>query len=144
MRHVHIAALSLAACSGIATAQPFSIDWFTIDGGGGTSSGVLTSGETISISGTIGQPDAGAPMSGGAFTVQGGFWAFGGPTQPPICDPDYNQDGNVDQDDVRYLVDVIAGGENPTGRDPDFNLDGNVDQDDFAALVNVIAGGPCP
>ncbi|MCE7974706.1 MAG: hypothetical protein DYG92_10365 [Leptolyngbya sp. PLA1] len=144
MRRVQLAVLAVGACCGIATAQPFAIDWFTIDGGGGTSSGVLTSGETISISGTIGQPDAGASMTGGGFTVVGGFWAFGGPTQPPICDPDYNQDGNVDQDDVRYLVDVIAGGENPTGRDPDFNLDGNVDQDDFAALVDVIAGGPCP
>ncbi|MCC6951023.1 MAG: M36 family metallopeptidase [Phycisphaerales bacterium] len=62
----------------------------------------------------------------------------------PSCDPDYNQDGNVDQDDVRYLVGVIAGGPNPTGRDADFNQDGNVDQDDYAALVNVVAGGDCP
>jgi hypothetical protein len=67
-----------------------------------------------------------------------------GPTCNPPCDPDYNQDGNADQDDVAYLVNVIAGGENPTGRDPDFNLDGNVDQEDYIALVNVVAGGPCP
>jgi hypothetical protein len=63
---------------------------------------------------------------------------------PPTCDADYNQDGNADQDDVAYLVNVIAGGPNPTGRDPDFNLDGNVDQEDYIALVNVVAGGPCP
>jgi len=62
----------------------------------------------------------------------------------PACDPDYNQDGNVDQDDVRYLVDVIGGGENPTSRDPDFNRDGNADQDDLAALINVVAGAGCP
>jgi hypothetical protein len=60
------------------------------------------------------------------------------------CDPDFNQDGNADQDDVAYLVNVVAGGENPTGRDPDFNRDGNVDQDDTAALINVVAGGNCP
>jgi YVTN family beta-propeller protein len=60
------------------------------------------------------------------------------------CDPDLNADGNVDQDDVAYLVNVIGGGENPSGIDPDFNLDGNADQDDIAALINVIAGGPCP
>jgi hypothetical protein len=60
------------------------------------------------------------------------------------CNPDYNQDGNVDQDDVAYLVNVIAGGPNPTGRDPDFNGDGNIDQDDYRALVDVVAGGPCP
>jgi hypothetical protein len=63
---------------------------------------------------------------------------------PPPCDPDYNQDGAADQDDVAYLVNVLAGGPNPTGRDPDFNGDGNVDQDDYMALVNVIAGGACP
>jgi hypothetical protein len=62
----------------------------------------------------------------------------------PSCTPDYNQDGNVDQDDVAYLVDVIAGGPNPTGVDPDFNRDGNVDQDDYRALVGVLAGEPCP
>jgi hypothetical protein len=62
----------------------------------------------------------------------------------PPCDPDFNQDGNIDQDDIRYLVGVIAGGPNPTGRDADFNQDGNVDQDDYVALVNVVAGGDCP
>jgi hypothetical protein len=62
----------------------------------------------------------------------------------PPCDPDVNQDGNVDQDDVSYLINVVGGGENPTGIDPDFNRDGNVDQDDIAALIDVVAGGPCP
>jgi hypothetical protein len=65
------------------------------------------------------------------------------PTPPP-CDPDVNQDGNVDQDDVNYLINVVSGGPNPTGIDPDFNQDGNVDQDDVSALINVIAGGDCP
>jgi hypothetical protein len=65
-------------------------------------------------------------------------------TCTPPCDPDLNHDGNADQDDVAYLVNVIAGGGDPTGIDPDFNRDGNTDQDDYAALVRVIAGGPCP
>ena len=52
-----------------AHAQPFSIDWHTIDGGGGTSTGGV-----FTVSGTIGQPDAGGPMTGGAFAVTGGFW----------------------------------------------------------------------
>jgi T5SS/PEP-CTERM-associated repeat protein len=60
------------------------------------------------------------------------------------CDPDVNQDGNVDQDDVTYLINVVSGGLNPSGIDPDFNQDGNVDQDDVSALINVIAGGACP
>jgi FtsP/CotA-like multicopper oxidase with cupredoxin domain len=65
-------------------------------------------------------------------------------TISPRCDADLNQDGNADQDDVAYLVSVVAGGPNPTGRDPDFNRDGNVDQDDVWALIDVIAGGACP
>jgi T5SS/PEP-CTERM-associated repeat protein len=65
-------------------------------------------------------------------------------TVPVVCDPDMNQDGNVDQEDVRYLVNVIAGAPNTTGVNPDFNNDGNENQDDVAALINVVAGGPCP
>jgi len=60
------------------------------------------------------------------------------------CCPDVNQDGNVDQDDVGYLINVVGGGDNSTGIDPDFNHDGNIDQDDVAALVSVVAGGACP
>lgn len=59
----------------MATAQPappsFSIDWFTLDGGGGTSAGGV-----YSVSGTVGQPDAGPILTGGHFTVAGGFWVF--------------------------------------------------------------------
>ena len=51
-------------------AADYSIDWFTIDGGGGTSTGGV-----YSVSGTIGQPDAGQ-MSAGPFTLQGGFWSL--------------------------------------------------------------------
>jgi hypothetical protein len=62
----------------------------------------------------------------------------------PPCNPDLNQDGVVDQGDVDYLIDVVAGGPNPTGIDPDFNGDGNVDQGDVDALIDVVAGGDCP
>jgi len=55
----------------------YSIDWYSIDGGGGTSTGGV-----YSVSGTIGQPDAGA-MSGGNFTLQGGFWAVIAAVQTP-------------------------------------------------------------
>ena len=46
----------------------YSIDWWTIDGGGGSSSG---GGYTLD--GTAGQPDA-ATWSGGGYTLVGGFW----------------------------------------------------------------------
>jgi hypothetical protein len=58
-------------------AQQNSIDWSTIDGGGGTSTGGV-----YTVSGTIGQPDAGM-MSGGSFTVRGGFWGMIATVQTP-------------------------------------------------------------
>ena len=70
------AALFLAA-PWVAPAQSFSIDWFTIDGGGGTSSG-----GNYTLSGTIGQPDAGT-LTGGNYALQGGFWGVVLPLQTP-------------------------------------------------------------
>ena len=61
----------------IAGAQNYAIDWYSIDGGGGTS----TNGQ-FSLSGTIGQPDAGH-MSGGSFTLDGGFWGIVAAIQTP-------------------------------------------------------------
>ena len=52
-------------------AQTYSIHWHTIDGGGGTSTGGV-----YSVSGTMGQPDAGPTMTNGQYTVTGGFWAL--------------------------------------------------------------------
>jgi hypothetical protein len=55
-----------------ASGQSYSMDWFKIAGGGGTSAG-----GTYSVSGTIGQADAGAqPMTGGSYSLTGGFWAL--------------------------------------------------------------------
>ncbi|HNQ73818.1 MAG TPA: hypothetical protein PKN95_09465 [Verrucomicrobiota bacterium] len=62
----------LWAAAGISVpAQTYSIDWYTIDGGGGTSTGGV-----YSVSGTIGQPDAGGPMTNGQYSVTGGFWVL--------------------------------------------------------------------
>jgi hypothetical protein len=54
-----------------ARGQSYSIDWSTIDGGGVTSTGGV-----YSVTGTIGQPDAGGPMTGGNYSLTGGFWAL--------------------------------------------------------------------
>jgi len=73
-------AFSIFAAFGVATgavAQNYSIDWFTIDGGGGTSTGGV-----FSVTGTIGQPDAGH-MSGGNYTLDGGFWGIVAAIQTP-------------------------------------------------------------
>jgi hypothetical protein len=70
-----VAWLVLAAVA--AQAQNYAIDWYTIDGGGGSSAGGI-----YAVSGTIGQPDAGS-MSGGNFSLEGGFWGVIAALQSP-------------------------------------------------------------
>jgi hypothetical protein len=53
-----------------AVGQQYSINWFKVAGGGGTSTG-----GAYQLSGTIGQPDAGGPMTGGNYSLTGGFWS---------------------------------------------------------------------
>jgi hypothetical protein len=55
----------------IASAENYSIGWYKVAGGGGTSSSAV-----YSVSGTIGQHDAGGPLVGGDFSLTGGFWSF--------------------------------------------------------------------
>ena len=51
--------------------EQYTIDWFKISAGGGTS----TNGQ-YSVTGTIGQHDAGGPMAGGNYSLTGGFWSL--------------------------------------------------------------------
>jgi hypothetical protein len=69
-------ALIFGAAVGV-RAQSYSIDWYKIAGGGGTSS----NGNFV-ISGTIGQADAGQ-MSGGNYSLTGGFWSLISLVQTP-------------------------------------------------------------
>lgn len=57
-----------------APAQDFSVDWWTVDGGGELFS--ETTDQHWQLSGTIGQWDGTDPMGlvGGGFTLIGGFW----------------------------------------------------------------------
>jgi hypothetical protein len=48
----------------------YDLSWWTVDGGGHTLSTDYTLG------GTVGQPDAGV-LSGGDYTLGGGFWGGG-------------------------------------------------------------------
>ena len=61
-----------------ASAQSNSIVKFAIASGGGTSTGGV-----MALSGTIGQPDASGPLSGGPYSVVGGFWALPVAVQTP-------------------------------------------------------------
>ena len=62
----------------VSFAQSYTINWYKVSGGGGTSS----NGQ-YSVSGTIGQHDAGGPMTGGSYSLTGGFWALISVMQTP-------------------------------------------------------------
>ncbi len=49
----------------------YSIDWFKVAGGGGTSTNAQ-----YAISGTAGQHDAGPTLTNAQFSVAGGFWVL--------------------------------------------------------------------
>jgi hypothetical protein len=67
--------LPLALC--LCAHAQYSIDWFTLGGGGGTSTGGV-----YSVQGTIGQADAGQ-LSGGQYALSGGFWSIVAAIQTP-------------------------------------------------------------
>jgi len=73
-RHI---ALTVSLVTALSASAQYSLDWHTVAGGGGTS----TNGQ-YSVSGTVGQPDAGM-MSGGSYSVVGGFWGIVSAVQTP-------------------------------------------------------------
>jgi hypothetical protein len=79
-----ISVLLLAWFTATLQAQTYSIDWFKVAGGGGTSTGGV-----YSVSGTVGQSDSGGPMTGGNYSVTGGFWSLVSvvptPGAPPLA-----------------------------------------------------------
>lgn len=66
--------LALFSLAGLAQAYQaaYTLDWWTVDGGGGASNG-----NGYTLNGTLGQPDAGTVASGGGYTLAGGFWHGG-------------------------------------------------------------------
>ena len=117
-------AMSFAADAG--DPQTLEIPWYSIDGGGGTSEG-----GQFSVAGTIGQHDAGA-MTGGGFSLAGGFWADSTPVQLP---GDCEHDGDVDLDDYTCFFDCVLGpgqGLLPDCEPFDLDNDGDVDIADYS------------
>ncbi len=72
--------LSFLICCGVAgdALAQYSIDWYKIAGGAGTSTGGV-----YSVSGAFGQPDAGGAMTGGNYSLTGGFWSLLAVVQTP-------------------------------------------------------------
>ena len=63
---------ALLACVATLAWAQYDISWYTVDGGGG----MQAMGGPYTLGGTIGQPDAGV-MTGGTFSLTGGFWVGG-------------------------------------------------------------------
>lgn len=121
-----IPALGLLVPAGAAAAQPgLAIPWSTVDGGGGTS----TDG-TFSLTGTIGQPDAAPAMTGGGFSLVGGFWAGIG-----ACGADWDGSGQVNSSDISgFLTSWVA---SVTAGDltADFDGSGQTNSSDISAFL---------
>ncbi|MCK4343592.1 MAG: hypothetical protein KAY37_17910 [Phycisphaerae bacterium] len=137
----------LIAAGGAALGDDFTIDWYTIDGGGH----MWSADGDFELSGTIGQPDANAVvMTGGDLELTGGFWVSGIVT-PPCCPGDSNCDNQINWRDIDFFVaamnDNVAAWEamflpgEPTCpfENNDTNEDGTVnwrDIDPFVAVMN--------
>ena len=125
-----------AALAGLEAPGGYDLSWNTVDGGGGTSSG-----GAYELSGTIGQPDAGTTMTGGAFTLAGGFWPGAGPAVNP-CPADIAPSGGDGTVNAGDLLAVINSWGSCPGCTADINHDNNVNAADLLAVIN--AWGPCP
>ena len=55
----------------------YELAWWTVDGGGGRSSSAI-----YTVTGTIGQPEAGGFSGDGVYIVSGGFWGAAGAPAP--------------------------------------------------------------
>mgnify|MGYP001558311490 CR=1 FL=1 len=70
--------IAMLVIAGTAAAQGgFDLSWYSVDGGGGT----FSTGGSYSLGGTNGQYDAGS-LSGGSYTLLGGFWGAATVTTP--------------------------------------------------------------
>jgi hypothetical protein len=136
----------VASVAGAALAQPYDADWYTVDAGGGYSSGSTPNG-FAEVTGTIGQPDASDELTNmDGYSVFGGYWAVTGPF-PSCLDVDFNNNGVFPEDqDIIDLFTVLAGGACPTVEcdSVDFNGNGVFPEDqDIIDYFNVLAGGSC-
>jgi len=66
------ALLLLASVARAQSGGGYDLTWSTVDGGGAT----WSEGGGYALGGTVGQPDAGV-LSGGGYTLAGGFWPGG-------------------------------------------------------------------
>lgn len=123
---------------GDACDTPPDLKWHTIDGGGGTSSGGI-----FKLSATIGQPDACAPdtpMTGGIFTLVGGFWPGVAIVDDPGCTlpGDMNLDGLRNGKDISTFATCVISGTTQDCACADVNASGAADSADIGPFVQLL------
>ena len=130
-----VLATSLIVTGGVRAQM--AIDWSTIDGGSGTSTG-----GAFSLAGTIGQPDAASnpTLTGGTFELTGGFWPV---SNVCYCLADMNHDGKKDGLDVQSFVSCMLAGGNCACADAD-QVNGVTLADVPVFVSDLLAGGACP
>ncbi len=134
-------ALLVAAVGTDSALAQYDLSWWTVDGGGA----MATTGGTLTLSGTIGQPDASTvTMTGGTFSLTGGFWAVSLPTPG-----DMNCDGVVNPFDIDPFVlaltnpsAYVAAFPNCNILNADCNFDGLINPFDIDPFVQLLIGGP--
>jgi hypothetical protein len=121
----------------------YDLSWNTFDGGGGTSTG-----GSFSLTGTIGQHDAGPSggMTGGTYSLTGGFWPGASAASSAPCPADFDASGGVNGLDLAQLLGQWSGAATyapcPPPKPQDLNGDCKVNGLDLALLLG--AWGACP
>ena len=118
----------------VALGAEYDLSWHSVVGGGGTDS----IGGNLTLSGSIGQPDAGPAMTGGELSMTGGFW----PGSEAFCYADLTGDGRIGLADLAQLLGHY-GETDATYEDGDLDGDGDVDLSDLAELLGMY-GTVCP
>lgn len=126
-----VVGLTLFVVPVTATAQSFSLAWYTIDSGGGQSGD-----GTFELNGTIGQSDAGVTSSGGGFALTGGFQL---PAADTVLLGDVNLDETVNLLDVDPFIDLLTAGTFQS--EADCNEDGAVNLLDVEPFIVILSGG---
>ncbi len=121
MRTLTLCAI-LITLMGVAYAQSrggYDLSWWTIDSGG----------ITFATGGTLGQPDASNALTGGSYSLTGGFWFA-----PACIATNGDVDGSGCVDDADLLAVLFAFG--ATGLNPaDVNCDATVDDADLLIVL---------
>jgi len=138
-------------------ADPFEIAWWTLDGGGHT----WSTGGDFSLGGTISQHEASPQtLTGGTFSLNGGFWALI-PCSRTVA-ADFDSDCDVDGADL-LVLDACFTEANvpymPPSQVPptcelspdnnghvaaDLDRDNDVDQEDFGIFQRCYSGEKNP